>query len=120
MADIEARREKVRQIAAAGGGAKREDEKNGAVVQEEEEEDEEVFIAFARIYSGVLKEGDQVYVLGPKHRPESALVMVEKGELPSHVGRAEIGPLYMMMGREMQRVEQGLAGNIIGKLADFE
>lgn len=39
-------------------------------------EDEDVFIAFARVFSGCLKKGTSVYVLGPKHDPASALLKV--------------------------------------------
>lgn len=34
-------------------------------------EKEEYFIAFARVFSGKLKEGQSLYVLGPKHDPVS-------------------------------------------------
>lgn len=37
---------------------------------------EDVFIAFARVYSGCLRKGQEVYVLGPKHDPAVALQMV--------------------------------------------
>ena len=37
---------------------------------------EDVFIAFARVYSGCLKPGASVYVLGPKHDPADVLKMV--------------------------------------------
>lgn len=40
--------------------------------QEDEEQDcgnDEVFIAFARVYSGTLRPGDKIYVLTPKHDP---------------------------------------------------
>ena len=33
--------------------------------------DETAFIAFARVYSGTLRPGNEVYVLGPKHDPVS-------------------------------------------------
>lgn len=38
-----------------------------------EEDDQPVFIAFARIFSGRVKKGDKVYVLGPKHDPSKIL-----------------------------------------------
>lgn len=37
---------------------------------------EDVFIAFARVFSGCLKKGQEVYVLGPKHNPAQALDIV--------------------------------------------
>ena len=36
---------------------------------EEKEEQRETFIAFARVYSGVVKKGQRVFVLGPKYDP---------------------------------------------------
>lgn len=39
----------------------------------EEDVDQPVFIAFARIFSGKVKKGDKVYVLGPKHDPSKVL-----------------------------------------------
>ena len=41
--------------------------------EEEPEEEEEVFIAFARIFSGTLKKGRKLYVLGPKYDPLKGL-----------------------------------------------
>ena len=43
---------------------------------EEEEEHKETFIAFARVYSGVVKRGQRVFVLGPKYDPAQGLSMV--------------------------------------------
>lgn len=39
------------------------------VVELVKNEDDIMFIAFGRIYSGTLKCGQEVYVLGPKHNP---------------------------------------------------
>ena len=35
--------------------------------------DDHVFIAFARVYSGTVKKGQRLYVLGPKHNPGKAI-----------------------------------------------
>lgn len=51
-------------------------EKSEEKVAEVPENDEDVFIAFARVYSGCLQIGQEVYVLGPKHDPAVALQMV--------------------------------------------
>lgn len=40
---------------------------------EEEEESKEVFIAFARVYSGTVKKGQRLFVLGPKYDPVQGL-----------------------------------------------
>ena len=35
--------------------------------------DDQVFIAFARVFSGTVRKGQKLYVLGPKHDPARAL-----------------------------------------------
>ncbi|MEQ2255546.1 hypothetical protein ILYODFUR_015025 [Ilyodon furcidens] len=39
----------------------------------EEEEQKQVFMAFARVYSGMVKKGQRVFVLGPKYDPTQGL-----------------------------------------------
>lgn len=43
----------------------------------QEQNNEHVFIAFARVFSGTIKRGQELYVLGPKHEPRSALEKVQ-------------------------------------------
>lgn len=43
---------------------------------EEGEEHKETFIAFARVYSGMVKKGQRLFVLGPKYDPAQGLSMV--------------------------------------------
>ena len=43
-------------------------------VQEEVEEEKETFIAFARVFSGTLRKGAKLYILGPKYDPTSKIV----------------------------------------------
>lgn len=45
------------------------------VEDEQEKEDQLAFIAFARVFSGKVRKGDKVYVLGPKHDPSKILNM---------------------------------------------
>lgn len=45
---------------------------------EEENLDKETFVAFARVFSGTVRKGTKVYVLGPKYDP--ALKLVESTE----------------------------------------
>lgn len=40
-----------------------------AEAADEANTDNEVFIAFARVYSGTLRKGDKIYALMPKHDP---------------------------------------------------
>mgnify|MGYP000084269286 CR=1 FL=1 len=42
----------------------------------ETEEAQQVFVAFARVYSGCVRKGQKLYVLGPKHDPAKALQKV--------------------------------------------
>lgn len=39
--------------------------------QNTEEDDGPIFVAFARVFSGTLHKGQELYVLGPKHDPSS-------------------------------------------------
>jgi ribosome assembly protein 1 len=83
-------------------------------------------IAFARVYSGTLKIGDQVFVLGPKHNPAVALEREGAGEEvdPSivlkdlksgrHITRMTVDKLYILMGRELEAVSKVPAGNVFG------
>lgn len=45
-------------------------------VTPEEEEEQQTFVAFARVYSGVAKKGQRVFVLGPKYDPGQGLSTV--------------------------------------------
>lgn len=48
---------------------------NNDEIKNEIDNDKHAFIAFARVFSGRLKRGDKVYVLGPKHDPYKMLNM---------------------------------------------
>ncbi|KAH3836724.1 elongation factor-like GTPase 1 [Dreissena polymorpha] len=96
------------------------------VKKSEEEETDQVFIAFARVYSGRIRKGQKLYVLGPKHNPACALlkygdsggqVMAESvTELvgTDHVTVVTVTNLYMFMGRELEELESVPAGNVLG------
>ncbi len=80
----------------------------------QEEKEEEIFVAFARIYSGTLSnrkedENDQdvVYVLGPKFNSSTM------GEHRDLVHRKDL-KFYMMMGRELTLIDSVPAGNVFG------
>ena len=45
-----------------------------------EETDGTAFIAFARVFSGTLKPGQDVYVLGPKYDPRESLRKLQNNE----------------------------------------
>ncbi|KAK9280097.1 hypothetical protein L1049_013782 [Liquidambar formosana] len=70
-------------------------------------ESDECFLAFARIFSGVLSLGQRVFVL-------SALYDPLKGEsMQKHVQEAELQSLYLMMGQGLKPVSSAKAGNVV-------
>ncbi|XP_027870559.1 elongation factor-like GTPase 1 [Xiphophorus couchianus] len=88
---------------------------------EEEEEQKEVFIAFARIYSGTVKKGQRVFVLGPKYDPAQGLSLLPEGSSTSdcipevpHLSCCTVENLYLLMGRELEELEEIPAGNVMG------
>ena len=67
----------------------------------------EHLIGFARIYSGTLSVGDEVYVLGPKFTPARPHASPE----PQKV---KITSLYLMMGRSLEPLTSVPAGVVFG------
>lgn len=95
------------------------------------EDNSDALVAFARIYSGTIKIGDEVFVLGPKHNPTIALERERAGEEvdPSlvlkdlkssrHITKVTVNKLYILMGREFESVSKVPAGNVFG-IGDLE
>lgn len=80
---------------------------HGASEEGGEGESDECFLAFARVFSGVLNSGQRVFVL-------SALYDPLKGEsMQKHVQEAELQSLYLMMGQGLKPVASAKAGNVI-------
>lgn len=83
-----------------------------------------VFIAFARVFSGILNKGDKLYVLGPKHDPSKITShsaqnidptkQLEDLGINEHVTVVEVQDFYLLMGRELEKIDYALAGNIVG------
>lgn len=69
------------------------------------DEKDEVFVGFARVYSGMLRKGQEISVLGPKYNPKDPEQKLET---------AIITDLYMFMGRELVPLEVCPPGNIVG------
>lgn len=67
----------------------------------------ECFLAFARIFSGVLCAGQRVFVLSALYDP---LKMESKQK---HVQEAELQSIYLMVGQGLKPVTSAKAGNII-------
>ncbi|XP_021362732.1 elongation factor-like GTPase 1 isoform X2 [Mizuhopecten yessoensis] len=112
---------------AVNGGGAPSVEANGiameikATKKEAEEEAPTVFVAFARIYSGTVKKGQKLYVLGPKHDPSQ----VEEGAVRvgqsvddlgthDHITAFTVSDLFLFMGRELEHMDDIPAGNILG------
>ncbi|XP_010132057.1 PREDICTED: elongation factor Tu GTP-binding domain-containing protein 1 isoform X2 [Buceros rhinoceros silvestris] len=90
----------------------------------QEADNKEPFIAFARVFSGVVHKGQKIFVLGPKYDPaESLHKCPATDELPlvPHMTCCTLENLYLLMGRELEDLEEVPAGNVlgIGGLQDF-
>lgn len=60
-------------------------------------------MAVARVYSGTVTTGQKVFVLGPKHTPETP-----------DITETTIQHLFLLMGSAFNLIEQASAGCIIG------
>jgi ribosome assembly protein 1 len=76
---------------------------NGIKLEETGPAEQNILVGFARIYSGVLKVGQEVYVLGPKYDPKTP-------EL--HCTKVQIERLFIMMGRDLEDIQSIGAGNV--------
>ncbi|KAF2706018.1 P-loop containing nucleoside triphosphate hydrolase protein [Pleomassaria siparia CBS 279.74] len=114
------RAEIARQQALANGGKQEIDKitdsmssatigKTETPEQAEESTNVEVehLIGFARIYSGTLSVGDEVYVLGPKFTPARPHASPEPHKV-------KITALYLMMGRSLEPLTSVPAGVVFG------
>ncbi|KAL6072938.1 Elongation factor-like GTPase 1 [Balamuthia mandrillaris] len=96
---------------AAASASSQEETKEEETAEEKEKEEEEkedkdkVFVAFARIFSGTLHAGDKIQILGPRYNPRNPNKYRKEMVLKE---------LYIMMGRELQRVDKVPAGNVFG------
>ncbi|KAK3097670.1 hypothetical protein FSP39_011945 [Pinctada imbricata] len=138
-AEIQERRRKVKERlaqrqAAAQTGEKTEENKTegeGTVISQVKEEgkdavengdeDDHTFIAFGRVFSGTVRKGQKVYVLGPKHNPSQATerdldenTTVATLNSDCHVTVVTISDLYLFMGRELEYMDAVPAGNLLG------
>lgn len=89
---------------------------DGSLLSEqiEELEEEEVpveelkgesLIGFARIYSGTIRVGQKLYVLGPKYDPRYP---------KKHISEITVKSLYLIMGRDLELLDEVCAGNVFG------
>ena len=54
-----------------------------------------------------MKKGQDIYVLGPKYDPENP---------NAHISKIKIESLFLLMGRELEDLDEIPAGNIFGML----
>jgi ribosome assembly protein 1 len=79
----------------------------GNDAQPEEQAEPEHLIGFARLFSGTLTVGDEVYVLPPKFTPA-------KPHAAPQPKKVTITALYLLMGRGLESLNSVPAGNIVG------
>ncbi|OAG37294.1 hypothetical protein AYO21_08479 [Fonsecaea monophora] len=82
-------------------------EENDEGTTPEQPEDPEHLIGFARLYSGSLSVGDEVYVLPPKFNPAFPHASPEPKKVP-------ITALYLLMGRALEPLDRVPAGVVFG------
>lgn len=80
---------------------------NDAIDEGSSNESDECFLAFARIFSGVLTSRQRVYVLSALYDP------TKEGSMHKHLQEAEVKSLYLMMGQGLKPVVSAKAGNIV-------
>ncbi|KAI8086124.1 uncharacterized protein BX664DRAFT_386577 [Halteromyces radiatus] len=77
--------------------------------QDEQEDDNntkaEHLIGFARLYSGTIRVGQKLYVMGPKYDPN---------EPDRHCTEIIVQSLYLIMGRDLESLPEVSAGNVFG------
>ncbi|CEP60990.1 GTPase RIA1 LALA0_S02e04280g [Lachancea lanzarotensis] len=80
-------------------------EKEADDAEELFEESDEVMIGIARLYSGTLKVGQKIAVLGPKYDPHNPTAFIEE---------VEVTELYIFMGKDLVPLKECPPGNIVG------
>ncbi|RAL52122.1 hypothetical protein DM860_014949 [Cuscuta australis] len=80
----------------------------GEIIYDSENDNlEECFLAFARIFSGVIHSGQKIFVLSALYDP------LKSESVQKHVQEAELHGLYLMMGQGLKPVASAKAGNVI-------
>lgn len=81
-------------------------------------ESEFEFMAFARVYSGTLSLGQNLYILPPTYNP---IMGLSDESYAAGVSKFTVTELYLMMGKELEPVDSITSGNVcaIGGLSDL-
>ncbi|KAG8630915.1 hypothetical protein KVT40_000055 [Elsinoe batatas] len=72
-----------------------------------DKQEKEHLIGFARVFSGTLKVGDEVYVLPPKFTPA-------KPHASPEPKKVTVTALYLLMGRSLEALTSVPAGSVVG------
>jgi ribosome assembly protein 1 len=64
----------------------------------------EVFVGFGRVFSGTLRAGQEVWVLGPRYVPGPP--PLPGAPPPPHATRVRIGRLFLLMGRDLEEMDE--------------
>ena len=75
-----------------------------------ENKDESKFMSFARLYTGEIKEGDEYFIIGPKHDPKNNIIDIKKYKFSN---------IYYFMGQFLNQINQVPVGNIFS-VGDLE
>lgn len=78
---------------------------NGESIEDSVEKEGERIIGFARLYSGTIRVGQKLYVMGPKYDPQYP---------DQHCSEITVENLYLIMGRELEALSEVTAGNVFG------
>ncbi|KAJ6795976.1 elongation factor-like GTPase 1 isoform X1 [Iris pallida] len=70
-------------------------------------ESDECFLAFARIFSGILRSGQKVFLLSALYNP------LKDEAIQKHIQEAEIQSLYLMIGQGLKPIFVASTGNVV-------
>ncbi|XP_041031165.1 elongation factor-like GTPase 1 isoform X2 [Carcharodon carcharias] len=88
----------------------------------QDSQQKEHFIAFARVYSGTIRKGQKLFVIGPKYDPSEALAKLPESCSPGddlsipHLAHCTVEDLYLLMGKELENVQDVPVGNVLGEM----
>ncbi|PAA57162.1 hypothetical protein BOX15_Mlig030490g1, partial [Macrostomum lignano] len=126
---LEARRqwEAMRATKAAAVDANGESAAEASASNTDNDSSPSVYVAFCRIYSGIVRPGDRLFLLSPRHRPDRlppGLAELTPDALDAekrlsdsglrHASVCTIGRVLLMRGRDFESVPGAGAGAIVG------
>lgn len=123
VVDIQAKREAVRRLKQVKEAQQRTEypisEMIDLAISDKKEDDKLDFIACVRIFSGTLKLGDELYLLPSSHSVNDLSISNINGE--DSITKIKIEELFLLLGKDVVKIEHSVAGNIIGigKLKEY-